>query len=347
MGDPVSVCVGAGPAPWWVRFTRDATGGEIERRMAAGMVASVLRDSLGRPAQTWLGEPERRLQHRHYQWEPDLRLAAIEAEGRGVDRFLYDHRGHLVMTRRADGRVEHRAQDAAGNLYRRADRTDRVYAPGGALLQADGTRYARDENGNLIERVLPDGSIWRYRYNGAGLLREVVRPDGQKVTFAYDALGRRLQKRDGSKETTWIWDGDVPLHELSSAGDKVTWIFAPETFMPIGKRHGDRSFWIVNDHLGAPTAVYDDRGELAWEGSIDSYGRAEAARSDTACPWRWPGQYEDEETGLHYNRFRYYDPVAGQYISRDPVGLLGGLNLFAYPANPMRLSDPLGLMPWA
>ncbi|WP_437715671.1 DUF6531 domain-containing protein [Sorangium sp. So ce448] len=347
MGDPASVSVGAGQDRWSVRFTRNSAGLEIERRMAMGLVASVLRDSLGRPVQSLLTQPGRRLGHKHYRWEPDLRLAAIEVEGGGADRFSYDACGRLAMTQRPDGRVEHRALDASGNLYRQVDRADRVYAPGGALLQANGIRYIRDVNGNLIERVLQDGSCWRYRYNGAGLLREVERPDGQKITFAYDALGRRLKKRDGDKETAWIWDGDVPLHEVSTGKENVTWIFAPETFMPIGKIQNDRLFWIANDHLGSPTAVYDDRGEVAWEGSFDSYGRAEIARDDTACPWRWPGQYEDDETGLHYNRFRYYDPSAGQYISRDPVGLLGGMNLFAYPLNPTRLSDPLGLMPWA
>ena len=63
----------------------------------------------------------------------------------------------------------------------------------------------------------------------------------------------------------------------------------------------------------------------------------------TACPWRYPGQYEDSETGLYYNRFRYYDPEAGRYISPDPIGLLGGLNLYGYVHDPLGWIDPLGL----
>jgi RHS repeat-associated protein len=76
---------------------------------------------------------------------------------------------------------------------------------------------------------------------------------------------------------------------------------------------------------------------------VDLYGvpREEVAR--TGCPWRWPGQYEDEETGLYYNRFRYYDPEGGRYVRQDPIRLLGGAGLYVYPPDPLRLSDPLGL----
>ncbi|MFE8604972.1 RHS repeat-associated core domain-containing protein [Archangium violaceum] len=71
------------------------------------------------------------------------------------------------------------------------------------------------------------------------------------------------------------------------------------------------------------------------------FQRARVVRS--LRPWRWPGQYEDEETGLYYNRFRYYDPSTGQYISQDPIGLLGGLDPYAYTDDPLTHVDPFGL----
>jgi RHS repeat-associated protein len=60
-------------------------------------------------------------------------------------------------------------------------------------------------------------------------------------------------------------------------------------------------------------------------------------------PFRFQGQQFDEETGLHYNRYRYYDPGVGRFVSQDPIGLLGGSNLFAYAPNPMGWVDPFGL----
>jgi RHS repeat-associated protein len=78
-------------------------------------------------------------------------------------------------------------------------------------------------------------------------------------------------------------------------------------------------------------------------GALRSAPTASSARSSWACPFRWPGQYEDAETGLYYNRFRYYDSESGQYASQDPIRLEGGLSPHAYPEDPVRSYDPLGL----
>ncbi|NJK32365.1 MAG: RHS repeat-associated core domain-containing protein [Deltaproteobacteria bacterium] len=90
--------------------------------------------------------------------------------------------------------------------------------------------------------------------------------------------------------------------------------------------------------------MFDERGACVWAGELDIFGDMQVrlgARDD--CPFRWPGQYEDVETGLYYNRHRYYDPRSGLYISPDPLGLEGGRALYAYPIDPLVLVDPLGL----
>ncbi|RZK35021.1 MAG: RHS repeat-associated core domain-containing protein [Hymenobacter sp.] len=83
------------------------------------------------------------------------------------------------------------------------------------------------------------------------------------------------------------------------------------------------------DHLGTPLALYDAQGQATWEMSLDSYGQVRRGAGQAHdCPFRYQGQYEDAETGLYYNRFRYYDPQTGQYISQDPIGLDGGKATF-------------------
>jgi RHS repeat-associated protein len=92
--------------------------------------------------------------------------------------------------------------------------------------------------------------------------------------------------------------------------------------------------------------MFDVMGREVWGAEIDAYGQLRNVRGDRAtCPFRWPGQYEDEETGLNYNRCRYYQTEAGQYLSQDPIGLRGGLDLLGYVVDPSTLSDPLGLGP--
>jgi RHS repeat-associated protein len=106
------------------------------------------------------------------------------------------------------------------------------------------------------------------------------------------------------------------------------------------------------DHLGTPQEITNAQGQVVWAPQYKAYGnlalkpaaspqlQADAAQAD---PLRFQGQYFDEETGLHYNRHRYYDPNCGQFITQDPIGLLGGLNCYQYVPNPVGWVDPLGL----
>ncbi len=103
------------------------------------------------------------------------------------------------------------------------------------------------------------------------------------------------------------------------------------------------------DHLGTPQELTDHEGKVAWSAQYKAWGQAKEAISEAAYkagmrnPIRFQGQYVDEETGLHYNRHRYYDPYSGKFISDDPIGLLGGINTHAYAPNPIQWADPLGL----
>jgi RHS repeat-associated protein len=104
---------------------------------------------------------------------------------------------------------------------------------------------------------------------------------------------------------------------------------------------------IVADQVGAPLVVLGEGGEVKAQLVLDSRGRATIDGDESVCPWRFAGQYRDDETGLHYNRFRYYDADAGQYISRDPLGLRAGLRVYGYVGDPGVAGDPLGLAPQA
>ena len=172
-------------------------------------------------------------------------------------------------------------------------------------------------------------------------------PDGKTVSFGYDALGRRVSKTVDGTVRRFGWDGNVVLHEwdIEEAGrpklitdgsgreeyedtekpeNLVTWIYDGTSFTPVAKVTDGERYTIVHDYLGTPTQAYDSRGNLVWEMLLDVYGKVkECHRERTLVPFRYQGQYEDIETGLYYNRFRYYSPQMGMYISSDPIGLAG------------------------
>ncbi|TDR27756.1 RHS repeat-associated core domain-containing protein [Hydromonas duriensis] len=123
------------------------------------------------------------------------------------------------------------------------------------------------------------------------------------------------------------------------------WHYKAEQFV----RAFDSVLYYQCDHLGTPQELTDEQGEVAWAAHYMAWGRAFETMSDSAKragiknPLRFQGQYYDNETGLHYNRHRYYDPHAGRYVSKDPIGLKGGWNLHSYVHNPIQWIDPLGL----
>ncbi len=105
-------------------------------------------------------------------------------------------------------------------------------------------------------------------------------------------------------------------------------------------------YYSINDHLGTPQKIIDSAGQVVWAGFYQPLGKAWAYPAILTNNFRFPGQYYDAETGLHYNWNRYYDPDTGRYITADPIGLEGGINLYAYVMNnPVNLTDPYGESP--
>jgi RHS repeat-associated protein len=103
------------------------------------------------------------------------------------------------------------------------------------------------------------------------------------------------------------------------------------------------------DHLGTPVALTDQQGQITWAARYDPWGNIEEEFNPNNIEQniRLPGQYHDRETGLYYNRHRYYDPKIGAYINQDPIGLRGGINIYQYVGNPSSYIDPMGLDPYS
>ncbi|MGI4831346.1 MAG: RHS repeat domain-containing protein, partial [Janthinobacterium lividum] len=225
------------------------------------------------------------------------------------------------------------------------------YDAANQLLEAGKTALRWDDRGNLLEVSGPEGTQ-RFRYNARNQMVTSVADDGTETAYTYDALGRRTSKRTGAVENRFYWAGEQMLCEIRA--DLATgvlrrqdFLYHPETGVPLATAVDGEVYTIHTDHLGTPRALTSGTGEVVWLAELSSYGVARVVVEQVRMPLRFRGQYYDAETGLHYNRFRYYAPQWGRYISRDPLTFLAGMNHYMYvDGNPLNETDPKGLIGW-
>ncbi|MBV8275160.1 MAG: AHH domain-containing protein [Verrucomicrobia bacterium] len=188
-------------------------------------------------------------------------------------------------------------------------------------------------------------NAWSYKWDAMDQLLAVTRPDGQTWNYKYDAFQRRILKSGPTVDTVFVWAGDLPVHELQLRSKEWTgWLFHRRSFSPLGMVKGDSFFSVVTDHLGTPQELVSGSGRVSSLQGTSTYGKSSPLPSSVElCPFRFPGQYYDSESGLHYSRFRYYDPGVGSFISQDPIRLLGDIDLYRYSNNPANEIDPFGL----
>ncbi|MGH8451532.1 RHS repeat-associated core domain-containing protein, partial [Pseudomonas sp.] len=190
--------------------------------------------------------------------------------------------------------------------------------------------------------------VTEYRYDCQHRLIGLTQPDGQTARYRYDPFGRRISKTVDEKTTEFFWQGDKLIAEHQAERHR-SYVYEPDSFRPLALLEGfgpkdTKPFHYQLDHLGTPQELTAPDGEIVWSAHYRAYG--EIARHDVGKvdnPLRFQGQYFDAQSGLHYNRHRYYHPDIGRYLTPDPVKLAGGINAYQYAPNPTGWVDPLGL----
>ncbi|MFD7979073.1 putative T7SS-secreted protein [Streptomyces sp. NPDC059071] len=341
-----------------VSFTHDAVGRELTRAIGDFALLSSAFDEAGRlTAHEVTGHGGHRLQHRAYHYRPDGNLVGVDDHLAGPRRFDLDAAGRVTAVR-ADRWTERYAYDEAGNQTeaewpRAADATGPRAYSGTRITRAGGVRYEHDAQGRTVlrqkTRLSRKPDTWRYAWDAEDRLTSVTTPDGTVWRYAYDPLGRRISKHSPTESVHFTWDG-ATLCEQATETLTLTWDHAGLRPLAQTERRRDtdetRFFAIVTDLIGTPTEMVDESGTLAWRSRTTLWGTTSWTRDATAyTPLRFPGQYFDPESGLHYNYFRYYDPDSARYLTQDPLGLAPAPNPATYVHNPHTWSDPLGLTP--
>jgi RHS repeat-associated protein len=295
---------------------------------------------------------------RHFDLDETGRITGVDAQG-WSESYSYDATGNQTS---ADWPASHAGHEATG---------PRAYE-GTRITRAGGVRYEHDAQGRVLlrqrTRLSRKPETWRYTWNAEDRLVSVRTPDGSLWRYVYDPLGRRIAKQlfrpDGGstdEQEFFSWDGATLCEQTSVAaddGNAVTLTWEHQGTRPITQTErrkaaeasqeeiDSRFFAIVTDLVGTPTELVDEDGEIAWHSRRTVWGKTVWSRAGGAyTPLRFPGQYYDTESGLHYNYFRYYDPETARYVTSDPLGLTPGPNPFTYVGNPFSWIDPLGLSP--
>jgi RHS repeat-associated protein len=356
----------------------DASGRELTRRVGDFLTLESAYDPLGRlAAQTATGADGRTLQHRAYTYRADGHLASLDDRINGPRTFELDPAGRVTAVR-AESWSESYAYDEAGNqthadwpaAHPGQEATGERAYTGTRITRAGNVRYEHDALGRVTlrqkTRLSRKPDTWRYEWDTEDRLTRVTTPDGTVWRYTYDPLGRRTAKlrlgADGEtvvERVDFTWDG-TRLCEQTTWSDglpnPVTLTWDHQGLNPIAQTEritaadapqeeiDSRFFAIVTDLVGSPRELVDEHGDVAWRTRTTLWGTTTWNKDATAyTPLRFPGQYSDPETGLHYNCFRHYDPETARYLTPDPLGLAPAPNPVSYVHNPHTWLDPLGL----
>lgn len=331
--------------------------GTVIRRMACGTHELVQFDALGRVLGKHLFNPDAQTSvwRRRFEYSPEGDLLRVEDSERGTTRYRHDAAHQLAEVAAPDGRGSGTYRyDLGGNLVEAPHLAGVEVAPGNKLVRANGGTLTHDHRNN-VSLWQRDGRDLRFHRDALDQLRRI---DGLDAPWSadYDPLGRRTRKTYGSETTEYFWDTDRLAAELRPGGQLRVYVYADDfsltPWLAIDYDSLDAEpasgelHYLVTDQRGAPVAALDADGRRVWSARLEPYGLAEIERAEGSqfeLSLRLAGQLHDAETGLHYNRFRYYSPELGRYLEEDPAGTGGGSNIYKYTSNPLVQFDPRGL----
>ena len=284
------------------------------------------------------------------------------------ENYHYDQNGYISRQYiQADDYRYH--DDHHGQI--KIDNLD-LYQQGNKLNRIGNDYYSYDKAGRLVKKTaIKDGFRGKtlyYRWNGNNQLESLTNEWGEVWYYKYDALGRRIEKAcpQRNTKTTYLWDGDQVAYQeterhntLESQRHNVFngWelIAQQDNYFKTDLRNHHKTWTQTTNYAvcqpnGQPLALFNPQGKRTWRkapSSLWGLPLVESWESKQAEPLNpnllFAGQYFDQESGLAYNRFRYYDPQSGCYLKSDPIGLAGGETPYAYVHNPMGWIDPFGL----
>jgi len=216
-----------------------------------------------------------------------------------------------------------------------------LFTPGGSYL---GKSETTDASG-IAQFLLPDQQYkFRVDYDGSQYWSDVVTiipHEENSIELNLDLLALDLTNDPHPARYHGIAPELEPEKSVVALLSALPGLWVDSAYAQGGT---EAIYFFINDHLGTPQKMVDESGVVVWDSDYNPFGEVGVTTSTYDNKFRFPGQYYDQESGLHYNWHRYYDPKIGRYLRPDPIGLAGGINLFWYvDNNPINSTDPEGL----
>ena len=338
-----------------VHSFRLSRSGLLSRQLSNGTWELVQFDADGRCQTKMVVQPQHSASTwlRRYAYSAAGDLLSVEDSQIGTTSYRYDAAHRLVSQTLPDNSTNQFVFDRANNLLAQPGLSGVELAPGNRLKKANGVEFEYNERQHISTAQVGTGATSQFEYDSLDFLVQIQRGDW-KWSAHYDPLGRRVRKTWPGHTVDFYWDDDrlaaevydgkrLRIYVYANIESWVPFMFVDYDSLDADPRAGQRYF-VFTDQIGAPLRVENDRGEVAWQANVSPFGAIQIAAGATIdFALRFPGHYADEETGLFYNRFRYYDPVLGRYLQSDPLGVAGGVHVYAYPTNPLTNVDLQGL----
>lgn len=236
--------------------------------------------------------------------------------------------------------------DPVGNRLTAANNRSYAYGPGNQLISENGTTYNYDKSGNLTQKSSATETTF-YSWDYENRLVKVTTPT-TAAEYAYDPFGRRIEKKtteNGESTTTkFFYDNQSILLDYDETGTIGNrYIHGPNIDEPLAVTTGKDKYYYHADGLGSIVAMTDASGKVVQTYEYDSFGNLKDQMNRVKQPFTYTGREWDKETGTYHYRKRTYDPMDGRFISKDPIGFDGGINLYNYAlSNPINFTDPYG-----
>ncbi|HTM39199.1 MAG TPA: RHS repeat-associated core domain-containing protein [Terriglobales bacterium] len=259
--------------------------------------------------------------------------------------FSYDPLYELTQVLQGATTTESYTYDSVGNRLSSLGVSPYNYDVSNELTSTPGATYTYDGNGNMSSKATSSGTT-QYNWDIENRLMSVVLPgSGGTVNFKYDPTGRRIQKSSLSGTTNYVYDAANILEEVDATGNVlVRYVQSPAIDQPLAETRGSTTSYYQADGLGSITSLSNSSAALVNTYTYDSYGKLTASSGTTTNVYRYAGREFDSETGMYFNRARYYDATTGRFTSEDRLRFESGLNFFTYGQNnPLVFADPSGL----